>query len=235
MVEPTIKIRAPRARAGGVRTLAPMICSHVPRIMKPLRGRAFWQLMGAPLYPGSTRVAPKGRIRAVFGPASGRNRRVKGPENVTMESAAKASKAVPAKNGGRRSAYDHKMHARSAVSNGNELLPDLSDGRSVWVRRVRDIVAELVSDFPEPSAAERMLFRRIATLVTIIEQHEAKFANAGEASGNQLDDYQRAAGNLRRLLESLGHLKGRRAKDVTQSWDDIAAEVRAADGKDDAS
>jgi hypothetical protein len=42
---------------------------------------------------------------------------------------------------------------------------------------------------------------------------ETKFAVAGEASSDELDLYQRAAGNLRRLLESVG--LQRRQRDVT--------------------
>jgi hypothetical protein len=41
VVEPTIEIRGPRARAGGVRTSTPMMRPHEPMGMKPLRGRSF--------------------------------------------------------------------------------------------------------------------------------------------------------------------------------------------------
>ena len=140
-----------------------------------------------------------------------------------MESAAKVAQPKPARRGPKGGA---RVYARSAVTNGTEILPDLADGRSAWVRRIRDVIAEFVSDFPEPSAAERSIIRRIGTLIVVLEQFETKFANAGAASGNELDDYQRAAGNLRRLLESIG-IHGRRAKDITPSLYDIAAEIAA--------
>ena len=54
----------------------------------------------------------------------------------------------------------------------------------------------------------------MSTLVVVLEKLETKFANASEASGAELDLYQRTAGGLRRLLELLG-IKGRRAIDVT--------------------
>jgi hypothetical protein len=46
-----------------------------------------------------------------------------------------------------------------------------------------------------------------------LERLEVKFATAGEASPDDLEFYQRTAGNLRRLLESIG--LRRRARDVT--------------------
>jgi hypothetical protein len=150
---------------------------------------------------------------------------------MAMESAAKVAQPKPVRRGPKGGT---RVYARSAVTNGTVILPDLADERSSWVRRIRDVIAEFASDFPEPSAAERTIIKRISTLIVVLEQFESRFANRGEASGNELDDYQRAAGNLRRLLESLG-IKGRRAKDITPTLADIAAEIRAAKPEGDAS
>ncbi len=64
------------------------------------------------------------------------------------------------------------------------------------------------------SEAERSICRRAAVLTTELELLEARFAQSGEgASAKELDLYQRASGNLRRLLESIG--LRRRQRDVT--------------------
>ena len=65
------------------------------------------------------------------------------------------------------------------------------------------------------SAAERSIIRRAAVLTTELERLEVKFALAGQANADDLDIYQRTAGNLRRLLEAVG--LQRRARDVTNS------------------
>jgi hypothetical protein len=91
------------------------------------------------------------------------------------------------------------------VGNGTALLPGV-DGRSVWVRRARDIISDITSDLGGPdniSAAELSIVRRAAAITTELEKLEAKFAS-GEANASHLDLYQRTAGNLRRLLESVG-------------------------------
>jgi hypothetical protein len=62
-------------------------------------------------------------------------------------------------------------------------------------------------------------------LTVELERLEAKFATAGEADANELDQYARVAANLRRLLEAVG--LQRRARDVTQSFDEVAAEIVA--------
>jgi len=111
--------------------------------------------------------------------------------------------------------------ARSRVTNGSAVLPGV-DGRSTWVRRLRDVIALHVSDLGGDDAiseAERSIVRRAATLTVEMERLEAKFAMAGEASAAELDLYQRTAGNHRRLLESVG--LGRRARDVTPLRDYI--------------
>jgi hypothetical protein len=104
---------------------------------------------------------------------------------------------------------------RSKVTNGSALLVNI-DGRSTWVRRCKDIIAEQLADMggsDNTSAAERSIVKRAAVITTELEMLEARFAQAeGMATATDLDLYQRMAGNLRRLLEAVG--LQRRAKDV---------------------
>jgi hypothetical protein len=107
------------------------------------------------------------------------------------------------------------------------LLPGV-DGRSPWVRRCKDVIAAHLSDMggeDNTSAAERSIIRRAAVLTTELELLEVRFATAGEASAEDLDLYQRAAGNLRRLLEAVG--VRRRARDVTPEPDEYLARLPA--------
>jgi hypothetical protein len=92
---------------------------------------------------------------------------------------------------------------RSRVGNGSALIPGI-DGRSVWVRRCKELIADHLSDNPDASVAERSIIRRAAVLTVELEQLEKKFALAGEANADQLDIYARIASNLRRLLEAVG-------------------------------
>lgn len=120
--------------------------------------------------------------------------------------------------------------ARSRITNRSAVLPGL-DGRSSWSRRLRDLISLHVSDLGGDdvvSEAERSIVRRIATLTVELERLESVFAVAGEARAAQLDLYQRTAGNLRRLLESIG--LERRARNVTPS----VAEYVASLGEEEA-
>lgn len=123
---------------------------------------------------------------------------------------------------------DPKRTARSRVTNGSAILPGV-DGRSTWVRRLRDVCAAHVADLGGPdmiSEAERSIIRRVGTMTVELERLEAKFAQAGEATAKDLDLYQRTAGNLRRLLEAIGI--GRRQKDITDLDAYLKAKSEAA-------
>jgi len=125
------------------------------------------------------------------------------PHDVTPPSRASHPSAAPT-----------KIPYRSCITNGT-ILPGV-DGRSAWVRRAKDLIAEHTADLGGPdntSAAERSLIRRACVLTVELERLEKKFALANAATDNDLDLYQRTAGNLRRLLEGIG-LK-RRPRDVT--------------------
>lgn len=116
---------------------------------------------------------------------------------------------------------DLKPTTRSRVTNGSVVLPGV-DGRSTWVRRLRDLIAVHIQDLGGEDAiseAERSLVRRAATMTVELERMEAVFAVRGEADPKDLELYQRTAGNLRRILESLG--LQRRARDVTPSIEDF--------------
>jgi hypothetical protein len=102
------------------------------------------------------------------------------------------------------------------------------DGRSTWVRRLRDLIALHLSDLGGDDAvseAERSIVRRVATLTVELERMESGFALAGEALPVQIDLYQRTANSLRRLLEAIGI--ERRQRDVSPSLADIADEIAA--------
>ena len=117
---------------------------------------------------------------------------------------------------------------RSRITNGSTLLPGV-DGRSAWVRRCKDVIASHISDLggiENCSAAEYSIVRRASTLTVELERLEAKFALAGEADANELDQYARVAANLRRLLEAVG--LQRRAKEIAvPTLRDIALEIEA--------
>jgi hypothetical protein len=121
-----------------------------------------------------------------------------------------------------------KRQGRSRVTNGSAVLAGV-DGRSTWVRRLRDLIGIHLSDLggnDAVSEAERSIVRRAATLTVELERLEAAFAEAGEAQPDQLDLYQRTAGNLRRLLESVG--LERRPRDITPTLEQyLAAKERA--------
>lgn len=108
-----------------------------------------------------------------------------------------------------------KSRTRSRMTNGSAVLPGI-DGRSAWVRRLRDLIELHTSDLGGPAAvsmAEQSVVRRASTLVVELEMLEARFAEAGGATADELDLYARVSGNLRRLYEATG--LQRRARDVT--------------------
>jgi hypothetical protein len=113
---------------------------------------------------------------------------------------------------------------RSRITNG--AVVD-GDGRSAWARRMRDLISLHLSDLggeDNVSEAEKSIIRRVATLTVELERMEAVFAEAGEAQPEQLDLYQRAAGNLRRLLETIG--LERRARPVQSLQEYLASKER---------
>ena len=125
-------------------------------------------------------------------------------------------------NGRRKSAQ------RSRVGNGSALLSGEVDGRSVWCRRLKELIADHVADLggeANCSTAERSIVRRAAVLTTELERMELAFALAGEASPDEIDLYARAASNLRRLLEAVG--LQRRPRQVEGFGNDGSSEMAA--------
>jgi hypothetical protein len=116
---------------------------------------------------------------------------------------------------------------RSKISNGSKLLPGI-DGRSLWARRFRDVLASFVSDAGGAdmvSEAERTILRRSATLVVELEMLESQFAEGHGADPADLDLYARVSGTLTRLLERVG--LERRQRDVSPTLEDVVAEIVA--------
>ena len=118
-----------------------------------------------------------------------------------------------------------KPAARSRVTNGSKLGDDM-DGRSVWARRLRDLISlyssDVSSDDNTTSEATKSLIRRAAVLTVELERSEAVFAKAGSADPSALNAYQTTANSLRRLLESL-HIRA--------SVKDVKDVVRTIEGK----
>jgi hypothetical protein len=120
-----------------------------------------------------------------------------------------------------------KSRGRSRITNG-AVLPAV-DGRSTWVRRLRDLIHLHISDLGGPDAiseAERSIVRRAAVLTTELERMEVGFATAGKADAAELAAYVTTANALRRLLETIG--LERRQLDVPQTLAEYLAKRDAA-------
>ncbi|MCV0396765.1 MAG: hypothetical protein K5872_20895 [Rhizobiaceae bacterium] len=117
--------------------------------------------------------------------------------------------------------------ARTRVTNGRDLLPGV-DGRTMWARRMRDIMALHIADLGGPDAcseAEKSVVRRIATLTIEMERLELRFATAApdHISHPDLDMYSRLSNTLRRLLDMTG--LERRSRDLTPTIDQYIREA----------
>jgi hypothetical protein len=124
---------------------------------------------------------------------------VEGAENLTTHSARSATRPLT---------------LRSKVTNGTKVYAIGGDGRGAWTRRWRDLVELHVSDCGGAAAiSEAMisLCRRVAAIEVQLEQMEACMSE-GDLKVD-LDLYNRLAGNLRRMLESIG--LQRVSRDVT--------------------
>ena len=109
---------------------------------------------------------------------------------------------------------------KTRMTNGSALLPGV-DGRLLWVKRCKEILADHLGDKPDATAAEQAIIRRAAVMIVELERLERQFALAGEADPDTLDLYGRVAGNMRRLLESVGI--DRRPKVVGPSLSELLA------------
>jgi hypothetical protein len=122
-------------------------------------------------------------------------------------------------------AAELRAQARSKITNGKELLPGI-DGRSLYVRRLRDLINLHTTDMggaENCSAAERSLIQRASCLTVELEHLESKFALAGSATAEQLGLYSVVANTLRRLLQTVG--LQRRARDVTPTLSEYLREA----------
>jgi hypothetical protein len=122
-----------------------------------------------------------------------------------------------------------KPAGRSRITNGRQLLPNV-DGRTLWVRRFKDVRALHLSDLggeENTSAAEQSLVRRAAALTVVLEMIECRLANEGELPPTVMDTYMRGMNTLRRVLETLG--LQRRPRDVTPSVEEYVRSITSED------
>jgi hypothetical protein len=135
-------------------------------------------------------------------------------------------KVAHRKSAGSRAAYPHKSHARSRISNGHDVLPNV-DGRSVIARRYRDIASAILVDqggADRCSESRTQLIRRFAAAAVLAEQMESRLAN-----GEQVDINEHAtlSSTLVRLAARIGI--DRIPRDVTPTLDEYLANKEAVD------
>jgi hypothetical protein len=103
----------------------------------------------------------------------------------------------------RRGYADAKSHARSRVSNGRDVLPNV-DGRSLIARRYRDIASAILADqggLEQCSESRLQLIRRFSAAAVLAEQMEARLANGEEID---VSEHALLCSTLTRLASRLG-------------------------------
>ena len=121
--------------------------------------------------------------------------------------------------------HRQKSKARSRVTNGADVLPDV-DGRSAVARRFRDIATAVAIDqggADSLSEARLQLIRRFAASAVLAEQVEAKLARGEDID---LAEHATLCSNLMRLAQRIG--LGRHAKTVTPT---LREYLRQSDGE----
>jgi len=96
-----------------------------------------------------------------------------------------------------------KRRPRSAITSGRRLFIE-GDPSSPWSRRYHDLVQGHCNDLGGRdllSEAQLSLIRRASALAVELESMEARMSRGEQVN---LDSFGRAAGHLRRILESLG-------------------------------
>lgn len=96
------------------------------------------------------------------------------------------------------------------------------DGRTMAAKRYKSVVADLVSDIPEPSTGQRLLISRAAGLTVQIEMIEAEIASGKPCIVNE---YTQLVSALVRVLGKLG--LDRQAKDINPKAPLLDAHARA--------
>jgi len=101
----------------------------------------------------------------------------------------------------------------------------LADRRGVWSKRFRLLLDQHLAEFADPTPAQASLCRRCTVLEIGLEDLERRMA-AGDDNPALLDQYARAAGTLKRLLEALGI--EHRTRDITPSLEQYLASLPAS-------
>ncbi len=124
-----------------------------------------------------------------------------------------------------------KPTARSGVSNGRDLLPNV-DGRSLIARRYYDIQTAMVVDqggVEQISEARLQLIRRFSAAACLAEQLESRLANGEEVD---IAEHALLCSTMVRVARQIG--VDRVSRDVTPSLDDLLHEDALRQQRDDA-
>jgi hypothetical protein len=128
---------------------------------------------------------------------------------------------------------DPKLLARSRVTNGADILPNV-DARSAIARRYKDVVSAILADqagATQCTEARQQLIRRFAAAAVIAEQMEARLIN-GEAIS--ITEHALLASTLVRIARQIGI--DRRMRNITPTLGEYLAskQTDAADVEADA-
>jgi len=121
-------------------------------------------------------------------------------------------------------------YGRSKVSNGSSLFARGGDSRGAWARRWKDLYALHLSDYAGPeymSEAELAICSMVAVARIEMEQLAARMSE-GKATPEDVDLFNRLAGNCRRHLETLGLQRRPRPVDQPPNLSAIASYIQAS-------
>jgi hypothetical protein len=98
---------------------------------------------------------------------------------------------------------DRKVYARSRLTNGKDLLPNI-DGRSVIARRYRDICSAIAADqggLDQLSEARLQLIRRFAACCVLSEDMESRLVRGGQID---ITEYVQLTSTMVRVAQRIG-------------------------------